>query len=112
MINCLQKAIQDSESEWSQNKKLIDLREKNVRRSVSYCLIIMLQRISYILIHEAYCVFLAHLAEGHESLCHSAASVLPQLFPLNDFFSRTTRPISTKFDRKHAWGDGDSDVFK
>jgi len=27
------------------------------------------------------------------------------------FFSRTTRPISTKHGRKHA-GDGDSDLFK
>jgi len=55
---------------------------------------------------------LAHLAEGHESLCHGAASVLHpsvvrhQLFPLTDFFSRTTRPISTKLGRKHAWGMG------
>jgi len=46
---------------------------------------------------------LAHLAKGHESLWHGTASVRPsvvrssfvrrQLFPLNDFFSRTTRPI-------------------
>jgi len=55
---------------------------------------------------------LAHLAEGHESLCHGAATIVRrQLFPLNDF-SRTTRPISTKLGRKHAWGDGDSDLFK
>jgi len=33
-------------------------------------------------------------------------SVRFQLFPLNDFFSRTTRPISTKFGRKHVWGWG------
>jgi len=33
-------------------------------------------------------------------------SVQRQLFPLNDFFSRTTRPISTKRGRKHAWGMG------
>jgi len=33
-------------------------------------------------------------------------SVRRQLFSLNDFFSRTTRPISTKFRRKHAWGMG------
>jgi len=25
---------------------------------------------------------------------------------LNDFFSRTTRSISTKLGRKHAWGMG------
>jgi len=31
-------------------------------------------------------------------------SVWLQLFPLNHFFSRTTRPISTKLGRKHAWG--------
>jgi len=38
--------------------------------------------------------FLAHLAEGRESLCHDAASVIRrpssvrrQLFHLNDFFS-------------------------
>jgi len=54
---------------------------------------------------------LAHLAEGHESLWYGAASVQPssvrrQLFPLNDFFSRTTRPISNKLGRKHAWGWG------
>jgi len=33
-------------------------------------------------------------------------SVRRQLFPLNDFFLRTTRPISTKHGRKHAWGMG------
>jgi len=33
-------------------------------------------------------------------------SVRRQLFPLNDFFSRTTTPISTKLGRKHAWGTG------
>jgi len=46
---------------------------------------------------------LAHLAEGHESLCHGAASVRRQLFPSNDFSSRTARPISTKLGRQHAW---------
>jgi len=30
-------------------------------------------------------------------------SVRCQLFPLNDFFSRTTRPISTNLGRKHTW---------
>jgi len=29
-----------------------------------------------------------------------------QLVPLNDFFSRTSWPISTKLGRKHAWGMG------
>jgi len=38
------------------------------------------------------------------SICR--LSVRRQLFPLNDFFSRTTRPISTKLGRKHAWGMG------
>jgi len=33
-------------------------------------------------------------------------SVRRQLFPLKDFFSRTTRPISIKLGRKHAWGIG------
>jgi len=33
-------------------------------------------------------------------------SVRRQLFPLNDFFSRTTKPISTKLGRKHVWGMG------
>jgi len=33
-------------------------------------------------------------------------SVWHQLFPLNDFFSRTSRPISTQFGRKHTWGWG------
>jgi len=33
-------------------------------------------------------------------------SGLRQLFPLNDFFSRTIRPISTKLGRKHAQGMG------
>jgi len=33
-------------------------------------------------------------------------SVRRQLFPLNNFFSRTTRPISTKLGRKHAWRIG------
>jgi len=28
------------------------------------------------------------------------------MFPLNDFFSRTTLPISTKLGRKHAWRMG------
>jgi len=28
------------------------------------------------------------------------------LFSLNDFFSRTTWPISTKLDEKHDWGMG------
>jgi len=42
--------------------------------------------------------FLACLAEGHDSLCHGAASVVRRpsgvnFFHLNDFFSRTTRPI-------------------
>jgi len=37
---------------------------------------------------------------------HGMSSVWRQLFPLNDFFSRTTRPISTKLGRKHAWGWG------
>jgi len=32
------------------------------------------------------------------------SSVHRQDFPLNDFFSRINRPISTKFGRKHAWG--------
>jgi len=46
---------------------------------------------------------LAHLTEDHENLCHGAASVARhQHFPLNDFFSGTTRPISTKLGRKHA----------
>jgi len=34
------------------------------------------------------------------------SSVRRQLFPLNDFFSRTTTPISTKLGRKHAWKMG------
>jgi len=33
-------------------------------------------------------------------------SVWHELFDLNNFFSRTTRPISTKLGRKHAWGWG------
>jgi len=54
---------------------------------------------------------LAHLAEGHENLWYGAASVRPssvrgQLFHVNDFFSRTTRPISTKLSRNDAWGKG------
>jgi len=46
------------------------------------------------------------MAERPSSICPSSVrpSVLRQLFPLNDFFSRTTRPISTKLGRKHAWG--------
>jgi len=31
---------------------------------------------------------------------------LGPLVPLNDFFSRTTRPISIKLGRKHAWRMG------
>jgi len=50
---------------------------------------------------------LTHLAKSHESLCHGTASVRlsgrRQFFHLNDFFSRTTSPISTKHGRKHAW---------
>jgi len=34
------------------------------------------------------------------------SSVRRQLFPLNDFFSRTTRPISTKLGRNHSWQMG------
>jgi len=34
------------------------------------------------------------------------ASVRRQLLPLNDFFSITTKPISTKLGRKQAWGMG------
>jgi len=34
------------------------------------------------------------------------SSVRRQLFPLNDFFSRTTRPISTKLGRNDAWENG------
>jgi len=37
------------------------------------------------------------------AMAQHPASAQSQLFPLNDFFSRTTRPIST---RKHAWGMG------
>jgi len=38
-------------------------------------------------------LFLAYLAEVHESLCHVRPSfVRRQLFSLNDFFSRTTQP--------------------
>jgi len=33
-------------------------------------------------------------------------AVRRQHFPLNDFFSRTTKPILTKLFRKHAWGIG------
>jgi len=33
-------------------------------------------------------------------------SVRRQLFPLIYFFSRTTRPISTKLSKKHAWEMG------
>jgi len=33
-------------------------------------------------------------------------SSVGQLFPLNDFFSTTTWPISTEVGRKHAWGMG------
>jgi len=36
---------------------------------------------------------------------------LGPLVRLNNL-SRTARPISTKFSRKRAWGDGDSDLFK
>jgi len=34
--------------------------------------------------------------------CMPWRSIRCQLFPLNDFFSRTTRPISTNVVRKHA----------
>jgi len=33
-------------------------------------------------------------------------SIRYQLFPLNYFFSRTTRPISTKLGRNEAWERG------
>ena len=35
VVTLLQKAIQESESEWMQNKKLIDTRNKGLRKSVS-----------------------------------------------------------------------------
>jgi len=46
-------------------------------------------------------MFLSHSygMAGHLSGWH-------QLFPLNDFFSRNTRPISTKLGWKHAWEVG------
>jgi len=58
-----------------------------------------------------YLTLIAHLAEGQESIWYGATSVRPssvrrQLFPLNDFFSRTTRPISPKLGRKRAWRTG------
>lgn len=34
---CWQKAILDSETEWAQNKKVVDLSQKDVRRAVSTC---------------------------------------------------------------------------
>jgi len=52
-------------------------------------------------IFENCSLLLAHLAKGQLSLWDGAASVVHQLFPLNNFFSKTTRLISTKFDRKH-----------
>jgi len=39
------------------------------------------------------------------SVCH-LLSIWRQLYPLKDFFTRTTRPISTKLGREHAWGMG------
>jgi len=44
----------------------------------------------------------------HCNLSGVRPSVFPSvnLFPLNDFFSRTTGPISTKLDGNHAWGMG------
>jgi len=40
------------------------------------------------------------------TVCHGTASVKFINFPLNIFFSRTTKPISAKVGRKHAWGMG------
>jgi len=40
------------------------------------------------------------------AMAQRLSSIWRQLFPLKDFFSRTTRPISTKHGRKHAWGMG------
>jgi len=40
------------------------------------------------------------------AMAQRQSSVRRQLFPLNDFFSRTTRPISTKRGKKHAMGMG------
>jgi len=40
------------------------------------------------------------------SLCRGASSVVRQLFPLNNFFSRTTEPNLTKLGRKYHWGMG------
>jgi len=46
------------------------------------------------------------------SLCYGATSIVRrpsvrrQIFPSNDFLSRTTWPISTKLGRKHASGMG------
>jgi len=39
-------------------------------------------------------------------------SVWSQLFHLNDFFSKTTRQMLTKFGRKNAWGMGIQILFK
>jgi len=51
-------------------------------------------------------LFIAHLIKAQVSLCRGAASVVRQLFPLNNFFSRTTEPNSTKHGRKYHWGMG------
>jgi len=52
--------------------------------------------------------FLAHLAEGHESLWYGAASVVrpASTFSFKRLLLKTTGPISTKLGRKHAWGMG------
>jgi len=40
------------------------------------------------------------------AMAQRPSSVRRQLIPLNDFFSRTTGPVSTKLGRKHALGMG------
>jgi len=40
------------------------------------------------------------------AIAQHPSSIQCQLYPLNDFFSRTTRPISTRLGRKHSRGMG------
>jgi len=57
-------------------------------------------------------ILLAHLAEGHESLRHGAASVRRQLFPLKWLLLKNHKANFNQTWQETCLEDGDSDLFK
>jgi len=54
-------------------------------------------------IYMFYCTLIFDVQHPWNMVCKLC---LGPLVPLNDFFSRTTRPILTKLGRTHAWWMG------